>query len=113
MKNNIYSFLGLAKKADKLLSGGYACKRAIKSQKIFLVILAEDASDNTKKEFINACNSEGIEIRFFGEKELLGRFIGKGMRSVIAVLDENFAKGLIEKIDKWSIENGGGTIGKG
>lgn len=107
MTAKIYSFLGLATKAGKLVSGEEACERAIKSKKVYLVIVAEDASDNTKKKFTQLCEYRNIDMKLFGTKELLGRSTGKELRSVMVVLDQEFAKRLIEMIQHLGIECGG------
>lgn len=107
MVERIYSFLGLATKAGKLLSGDETCERALKSGKVYLVIVSEDAADNTKKKFTDMCNYRSVEIRRFGEKELLGRFTGKKIRSVIAIAERGFAGHLKEMIDSCGIEHGG------
>ncbi|WP_342455632.1 L7Ae/L30e/S12e/Gadd45 family ribosomal protein [Caloramator sp. Dgby_cultured_2] len=49
MKDNLYSFIGLMQKAGKLSSGDDAVEIEIKKKKAMLVIIAEDASENTKK----------------------------------------------------------------
>ena len=54
MKTNedkIYSFLGLATRAGKIVSGDDSTLLELKRGNINLVIVAEDASDNTKKLF--------------------------------------------------------------
>ncbi len=107
MVERIYSFLGLAAKAGKLLSGEESCERALKSGKVYLVIVSEDASDNTKKKFRDMCNYRDIEIRYYGEKDLLGSYTGKRVRSVIAVTEIGFARHLKEMIDNRGIEHGG------
>ncbi|MCX8130098.1 MAG: ribosomal L7Ae/L30e/S12e/Gadd45 family protein [Clostridia bacterium] len=107
MDEKIYSFIGLATKAGKLLSGEDACERALKAGKTYLIIVSEDASDNTKKKFSDACRYRGNEIRFFGEKVLLGRYTGKELRSVIAIIENGFAKRLIEMIDGKYLQFGG------
>lgn len=107
MVERIYSFLGLATKAGKLLTGEETCERALKAGKVYLVIVSEDASDNTKKKFTDMCSYRDIEIRYFGEKELLGRFTGKKVRSVIAVAERGFAGHLKEMIDNRGKEHGG------
>lgn len=112
MENKIYSFIGLAKKAGKLVSGEETCERAVKANKIFLVIVADDASENTKKKFGDICGYRGIEVRYFGEKKLLGKCIGKDIRSVVAVSGREFAERLKQLIDSRSIEYGGGIIGE-
>lgn len=112
MTDRIYSFLGLAAKAGKLISGEETCERAIKAHKVKLVIVASDASDNTKKRFGDICRYRGIEVRNFGEKELLGKYTGKDIRSVAAVSEREFAEHLKELIDSSSIDYGGGIIGE-
>lgn len=113
MNDRIYSFLGLATKAGKVVSGDETCERAIKSGKVFLIIISEDASKNTSEKFSRLCNGNQLEIRSFGEKELLGRYIGKVIRSVVAITDEGFAKRLIEMLDGGKgLRFGGGLIGE-
>lgn len=107
MTDRIYSFMGLATKAGKLLSGDETCERALKGGKAYLVIVSEDASDNTKKKFKDMCKYRDVELREFGEKEQLGKFTGKRVRSVIAIIETNFAGHLIKMIDNRGTEHGG------
>lgn len=107
MTERIYSFLGLATKAGKLVSGDDTCERMLKAGKAKLVIVAEDASDNTRKAFGDMCSYRDIPLRFFGSKELLGRYTGKDKRAVIAVLESGFAKRVMELIDSSNKECGG------
>lgn len=97
MQNNrILSMLGLCTKAGRIKSGAFATSDAVKTYKAFLVIIAEDASDNTKKEFTNMCSFYETPCWEYGTKENLGRAIGKEERSVVAVCDEGFANSLIK-----------------
>jgi ribosomal protein L7Ae-like RNA K-turn-binding protein len=112
MISKIYSFLGLAMKAGGLISGEDSCERAIKSKKALLVLVTRDASENTKKKFSDICAYRGVQIRDFGSKDLLGKYIGKDIRSVVVVTKEGFAARLMEMIDKYNLESGGGLIGK-
>lgn len=112
MSERIYSFIGLARKANKVLSGDDTCERALKAGKVELIIIACDASDNTKKKFIDACNYRNVSIRIFGKKEYLGRFTGKNVRSVIAILEKGFSKRLVEMIDGENNGCGGDWIDK-
>lgn len=107
MNNKIYPFLGLAAKAGKLVSGGEACERAVKSGKVYLIIVADDAANNMKMRFENMCRYRGVDIRIFGKRELLGKFTGKDMRVVIGILQKEFAKKLLEMIDNRNIRIGG------
>lgn len=107
MVDRIYSFLGLATKAGKEISGEETCERALKSEKVCLVIVSADASENTRKKFRDMCSYRDVPIRFFGEKDLLGRFSGKDSRTVVAVTDPGFAGRLQEMIDRCGKEHGG------
>ena len=98
MNNKALSMIGLAAKAGRLSSGETAVENAIKSYNAQLVIVAEDASDNTKKKFEDMCNFRDISIIQFSTKEELGKVLGKEYRASIAIIDENFAKGIKEKI---------------
>lgn len=110
MTNKIYSFLSLAARARKLISGEETCYKTIKKQKVFLVIISEDTAQNTRKKIVDSCNLREIPVRFYGSKEELGRRIGKEIRSVLAILDTNFAQKLIELIDNERNLHGGEVI---
>ena len=47
--------IGLATKAGKTAGGEFLTEREVKSGRAALVIVAEDASENTKKKFQNMC----------------------------------------------------------
>ena len=98
--NKVFGLLGLAAKAGKLVSGEFAVEKAIKGGKAFLVILAEDASENTKKHFCDMCGYRKIPVRFLGSKEELGRCIGKEFRANVALLDAGFAESIVKKTDR-------------
>ena len=52
MKNNkIYSLISLCARARRLCSGNFSVEKAVKNQSAYVVIVAKDASDNTKKLF--------------------------------------------------------------
>lgn len=101
MQNNkVLSLLGLCMKAGKVKSGEFATTEAVKSGKAWLVIVAEDASDNTKKEFTNMCKFYEVPYWEYGLKEELGRAMGKEMRTSVAVCDEGFSESFIKFRDE-------------
>ena len=54
MKNDkVLQMLGLAARGRKIESGEFSTEKAVKEGKAGLVIVAKDASDNTKKLFRN------------------------------------------------------------
>lgn len=97
--SKILSILGLCMRAGLLSAGEVSAESAIKSQKAKLLIVADDASANTKKKFNNSAKFYKVKLVYYGKKEDLGKAVGKAERSVMAVCDEGFAKkleGLLE-----------------
>ena len=88
------SLLGLATKAGRLVSGEFLTEKAVKSGKAALVIVASDASDNTKKMFTNMCAYYKVPIYLFGTKDELGHAMGKEFRASVSVEDAGFAKSM-------------------
>nr|WP_270878663.1 YlxQ family RNA-binding protein [Paenibacillus aestuarii] len=92
MKNKFMSQLGLAMRAGKLVSGDEGVFKAIRSGEAKLVIMAEDASDNTRKKFQDKCSFYSVPLMELGTKYELGSSIGKEMRVILGVLDGGFAQ---------------------
>lgn len=93
-KDKVLSMLGLAARSRNVVSGGFATETAVKSGKAHLVIIAEDASDNTRKKYNNMCDYYGVPCAFYGTKEVIGHSMGREERSVLAVTDEGFANSI-------------------
>ena len=54
--NRALSMISLATKAGKTKSGEFMTEKEVKEGRAHLVIVADDASDNTKKKFQNMCD---------------------------------------------------------
>ena len=93
------SLLGLATKAGKVVSGEFATEKAVKGKMAFLVLIAEDASENTRKKFCDMCMYYRVPFYIIGSKEELGAAIGKEYRACIAVTQEQFAVAMKKKLD--------------
>ena len=98
-RNKVLGTLGLAMKSGNVASGEQMTEQAVRSGKAKLVIVAEDASDNTKKKFLNSCRYYHVPIAVFEEKEKLGSAIGKQFRASLAVLDQGFASSISKNLD--------------
>ena len=98
-QNRILSLVSLATKAGKTVSGEFCTEKEVKSGRAALVIVAGDASDNTKKKFKNMCDFYEVPIYFYGDKDTLGHAMGKEFRASLAVTDEGFAKGIRKHLD--------------
>jgi len=104
LQNRILSMLGLAEKSGNIASGEFSTEQSIKKGKSYLVIVATDASDNTKKQFMDMTAFYEVPCYLYGTKEELGSSIGKVYRASLSVNDENFAKALEKKLQQ---DNGG------
>ena len=97
-QNKVLSLISLATKAGKTASGDFCTEKEVKTGRAALVIVAADASDNTKKKFQNMCDFYEVPICFYKDKDTLGHAMGKEFRASLAVLDEGFAKGIMKQL---------------
>ncbi|MGP1589191.1 MAG: L7Ae/L30e/S12e/Gadd45 family ribosomal protein [Oribacterium sp.] len=91
MQDKFMGMLGLAMRAGKLRSGEFGTEKSVKEGRAKLVILAGDASDNTKKKFRNMCEYRSVPYCEHSTKAGLGSAIGKEERSSLSIEDEGFA----------------------
>lgn len=96
--------MGLACRAGAVVSGEFASEKAVKEGKARLVIVAADASENTRKLFSDKCAYYDVPIIVYGNKEELGHAIGKEYRASLAVTQQSFADGLIQRFDELKTE---------
>lgn len=109
-QDRVLSLLGLAMRGRNLVSGEFQTLEAIKKGSAMLVVIAEDASDNTKKLFTDKCSYYGVRLVCFGTKEGLGRAVGKDFRSALGVCDAGLADAIVRKLGE---EQGAVSGGKG
>ncbi|MBQ7247876.1 MAG: ribosomal L7Ae/L30e/S12e/Gadd45 family protein [Lachnospiraceae bacterium] len=98
MQDRFYGMLGITAKAGAAASGAYAAQAAVREGKAFLMIIASDASEQTRRDYEKLCAGYGVPAAVYGTMESLGRAIGKDVRAVIAVTDERLAENLLSRI---------------
>lgn len=101
--DRVLSMLGIAMKAGKVVSGETSTETAVKNLTAYLVIIAEDASANTKKHFMDMCEYRGIPVITYSTRENLGRAIGKDFRSNLAITDEGLADAVQRSMEEENI----------
>lgn len=111
-QNRILSLLGIAMKGRNLVSGEFQTLDAIRKGSAMLVIIAEDASGNTKKLFTDKCSYYGVPIACCGTKAELGRAIGKDLRSSLGVCDAGLADVISRQLKEKQAAEQGGNGGK-
>lgn len=94
----IKRLLGLARRSNNLMSGEDSCLKAIKKGKASLVIISEDASDNTFKRISDKCSYRKIVLLKLFNRYELGSIIGKKFAVVLAVIDINFSNGILSEV---------------
>ncbi len=105
INNKILGLIGLAARARKVCFGADSVALQVKKKKVYLIIVAKDASDRTKDKFRNISDEYDIPIIIEGEIEILSKAIGKSNKAIIGIEDSHLAS----EIQK--INNGGELIG--
>ena len=98
MRNRVFQMLGIAAKSGSVVSGEFSTEKAVKTGHAYLVIVSEEASNNTNKMFTNMTEFYEVPMYVFGTKEELGRCIGKEFRASLAITDENLANAVENKL---------------
>lgn len=97
MTNKWINDLGLAKRAGKVVTGGRVLE-SIRNNKAKLVIVASDASDNTKKRIFDKSKFYNVPCYELCDSFTLSKSLGMISRMYAAVNDDNFAQLIIKKI---------------
>ncbi len=98
MNDRLLSFLGLCRKAGKLVIGFDPAKEAVETGKAFLVLVAKDISSNTLKKLNTALGE--CDVPFYTvdrTKDEISFSLGKTC-ACLAVIDKGFADKLTELI---------------
>lgn len=94
MKDKFLTMLGFAQKSGNLFSGENTIEMFLPRRKISLVIIAEDASDNTRQKFVQLSERLNVPCIIWGDREILSHAIGKYNRAVYGVSNKKFSREL-------------------
>lgn len=100
MDKKLLSLLGLCQRAGRLVSGELSCENAVKEGNAQLIILAGNASKNTKKKFENTSAYYNVKLTCMGAKEEIGSALGKEERAVVVITDKGFSDKIIQLLEK-------------
>lgn len=98
-REKAFGMLGLSTRAGKSVSGEFAVETALKRGQAKLVILSEEASNNTVKHFTDMAVYRHVPVVHLGSKEELGKYCGKSYRSAAAVTDKGFAERIAQLLE--------------
>lgn len=98
--NKILNTLGICTCARKI-SYGETLLKEIKNRKVYFVVVASDASENSKKRIIDKCNFYKCEYTVILDKVSITRAIGRiDLVSAVGIKDYNLVKKLKENIER-------------
>ena len=94
------TMLGFAMKSGNIITGDDTCEMFLKKRRIKLLIVAADASENTKDKFRFLARQHEVQLVEISAKEELSQAIGKYNRAVIGITNRKFANSLIQLVDQ-------------
>ena len=94
-KAKVLSYIGLATRARKSVSGEFSVRKG----KAKLVVVSEEASENTKKKIRSLCEYYKVPLYVACSSAELGSACGKEFRMSVAVEDEGLAAAAIRVLE--------------
>jgi len=98
--NKALNTLGICACARKI-SYGETLLKEIKSKKVYFVVVANDASDNSKKKIIDKCNYYNCEYVVCLDKNSITKSIGRvDLVSAVGIKDYNLVVKFKENLER-------------
>ena len=101
--NKILGMLGLASRARKITFGTDSTLIDLETGKVKLILIAEDASDRTKRKITDKARHYNVPVIIHSNIENLSKAIGKNNKAIIGVKDINIAN-QIERINRGEVD---------
>ena len=96
-KAKVLSYIGLATRARKSVSCEFSVENSVRKAK--LVVVSEEASENTKKKIRSLCEYYKVPLYVACSSAELGSACGKEFRMSVAVEDEGLAAAAIRVLE--------------
>jgi len=97
------SLISLSMKAGKVITGEDGCLKAIRGGKAHLVLLATDASANTRKKFSDKSSFYGVPCCCHFSKAEVEGMIGRPNRATVVIACGSFAASMLKLFDEMDI----------
>ncbi|GAM09975.1 putative protein [Geobacter sp. OR-1] len=101
LKDRVASYIALANKAGKVISGSDMVVEAVKRKNVGLVIIADDVSNEIGHKIEHIAVRESIPCYRALSRDMFGALLGKGLRSAVAVQNGDFVAVVIKEIDRF------------
>ncbi len=90
-ENKIRTLIGFATRAGKIAAGRSAVTKALLKNKVYLLLIAKDASPKIIKEYSKIPN---VKACYFLSKTELGEITGRKETAVLGICDANFSNSI-------------------
>jgi len=100
-EERITSFISMANKAGKAVSGSDKVMDALRKGTVALLVLAGDISQDSRSRFTAIAEKTGVKVIDFSLKERLGATLGKEIRTAVAVISLPFADALDRELTRY------------
>ena len=87
----IMNLLSMAARARRILSGAFVVEEALKRKQGTYLLLAADASEETKTKFTRMAAQQNVPTAELLTMQQLGHCLGKEYRAVAVLIDRGFA----------------------
>ena len=102
IQERISGLIGMARKAHQLLSGSsLVLDRLSAGAALAFVLIASDVSDGIGQKVVGRATIRSVRFYRMFEKEFLGRLLGTGQRSVLALVPGSLAKAIRVELERY------------
>jgi len=101
LEDRIASYVALANKASKVISGSDLVVEAIKKKNVGVVLIASDVSPEIGRKMTFLASRESIPCYHLLTRDRFGALIGKGLRSAVAIQPGDFVVVVMKEIERF------------
>ncbi|HBA89141.1 MAG TPA: DUF448 domain-containing protein [Geobacter sp.] len=101
LEERIASYLCLANKAGKIVSGADQVAEKLKKGGVGMLVIASDISKESGEKFRGLARLKGVRCMTLFTKERLGELMGKELRSALAVTESGFVASIDLEMEKY------------
>lgn len=100
-EERVASYIALANKAGKVVSGSDMVEDAVRKRSVGIVMVAADASDDIAQKILRLAQRSQIPAYKVLTRDRIGALTGKGLRTAVAVHAGGFVAALRNEIERF------------
>ena len=102
LRERLVALLGMARKSSQIISGGNAVLDALdRPERLAVVIMADDVSGGVAEKIAGKARGRAVPSLSFSSKAALGQLLGRGERSVTALVKGRLAETFLAEWQKY------------